>query len=84
MYYVYVLKSKKDDSLYIGYSHDLKRRLVEHNENKNISTKHKAPFELVYHEGYKSISDAKYREHNLKGFAQAHKALKQRIKDSLA
>ena len=83
MYYVYVLKSEKDGSTYIGYTNDLKRRLVEHNGGKNISTKHKSPYELVYHESYKSKSDARYRESNLKQFAQAYKALRGRIKNSL-
>lgn len=68
----------------MGYTNDLKRRLVEHNDGKNISTKYKTPFELVYYEAYKSESDAKYREQNLKRFAQAHKALRERLKNSLA
>jgi predicted GIY-YIG superfamily endonuclease len=28
MYYVYILESKKDKSLYIGYSSDLKKELL--------------------------------------------------------
>lgn len=84
MFYVYVLKSKKDNSLYIGYTNDLKRRFEEHNSGKNKSTKFKTPFELVYYEAYKSKSDAKYREKNMKKFAQAYSALKTRIKNSLA
>ncbi|MFH1402575.1 MAG: GIY-YIG nuclease family protein [Patescibacteria group bacterium] len=83
-YYIYVLKSKTDDSLYIGYTNDLKRRFEEHNSGKNKSTKFKIPFELIYYEAYKSSSDAKYREKNMKRFAQAYSALKQRIKNSLA
>jgi putative endonuclease len=83
MFYVYFLQSKKDGSLYIGYTNDLKRRFTEHNDKKNISTKHKAPFELVYYEAYKSKVDAKYRESNLKRFAGSHSKLKQRIKNSL-
>jgi len=79
-----MLKSVKDGYIYIGYTNDLKRRLVEHNDKKVTSAKHKAPFELVYYEAYKSQSDAKYREANLKKFAQGHKALKQRLKNSLA
>ena len=84
MFYVYMLKSNKDNSTYTGYTNDLKRRFVEHNERKNISTKHKAPFELIYYEAYKSESDAKYREKQLKRFAQGNKALKDRLKNSLA
>jgi putative endonuclease len=83
MFYVYVIKSKVTGELYIGYSNDLKRRLVEYNSKLNKSTKHKAPFELVYYEAYKSQGDAKYRENNLKDFAQAYTQLKKRIEGSL-
>ncbi len=84
MFFVYILKSKKDNSIYIGYTNDLKRRFKEHNDGKNKSTKFKTPFELIYFEAYKSQSDAKYREFNLKRFAQAYTALKGRAKNSLA
>ena len=83
MFYVYFLKSEKDGSLYIGYTDDLKRRLEEHNKEKSKSTKFKVPFELIYYESYKSRSDAKYRERNLKRFAGAYNSLKRRIKNSL-
>jgi putative endonuclease len=83
MFYVYVLKNKKDDSVYFGYTNDLRRRLDEHNQLKNKSTKNKAPLELIYYEAYKAKSDAKYRENNLKKFAQAYSQLKRRIKNSL-
>lgn len=83
MFYVYILKSKKDGSPYIGYTSDLKKRFKEHNDLKNKSTKHKAPFELIYYESYKEKSDAKFREKNLKKFSGAYTALKRRIKNSL-
>jgi len=83
MFYVYVLKSKKDHDLYIGYTKDLKKRFKEHNDGENKSTKHRVPFELIYYEAYKSKSDAKYREKNLKRFAQAYTQLKKRTKNSL-
>ena len=83
MHYVYVLKSVKLGELYIGQTNDLKRRFVEHNDKKNISTKNKAPFKLVYYEAYQSKSDAKYRETQLKRHSQAYTALKGRIKNSI-
>ena len=83
MFYAYVIKSKKDNSIYIDYTEDLKKRLKEHNSKQNKSTKNKAPFELIYYEAYKSKSDAKFREDNLKRFAQAYTQLKKRIKNSL-
>ena len=83
MYFVYLLKSKIDSSLYIGYTEDLKKRLFQHNDKQNTSTKNKVPYELVYCEVYKAKSDAKYRESNLKKFARAYGQLKRRIKNSL-
>ena len=84
MHYVYVLKSVILGELYIGQTNDLKRRFVEHNDKKNISTRYKAPFKLVYYEAYHSPSDAKHRERQLKRHAQAYVALKQRIRNSIA
>jgi putative endonuclease len=83
MFYVYVLKSDKDGSLYIGYTDDLKRRLVEHNDVKNVSTKNKIPFQLVYYEAYKSRADARHREDMLKRFSGSTVHLRKRIKNSL-
>lgn len=83
MFYVYILKSLKDASLYTGYTNDLKRRFAEHNEGKSKSTKPKAPFKLVYYEAYSSQSDAKHREHMLKNFAGSMTHLKKRTKNSI-
>ena len=83
MFYIYVIKSKKDSSIYIGYTNDLRRRIKEHNSGESKYTKSKFPYELVYYESYKDIADAKYRENNLKKFAQAYSQLKKRIKNSL-
>ena len=83
MYYVYMIKSKKDDNLYIGSTNDLKRRLLEHNRGLNFSTKFRRPFELIYYEAYKSEEDARIREHNLKLRANALGQLKRRTSKSL-
>ena len=83
MFFVYILQSKKDRKLYIGYTNDLKRRIQEHNSGKNQSTKVRRPFELIYYEAYKSEKDAKNREENLKLFGRAMGGLKRRISLSL-
>ncbi len=83
MYYVYVLKSKKDGNLYTGSTNDLKRRLDEHNNGLVFSTKSRRPFELVYYEAYKSEKDARSRERNLKLRSRAFAQLKKRIGESL-
>lgn len=83
MFYVYVLKSSKDEELYIGSSNNLKRRLAEHQNGESFSTKFRRPFELVYYEAYKSEKDARERESALKLRGNARRFLKERIKRSI-
>jgi len=82
MYYVYILKSKKDNNFYTGSTNDLKRRFNEHNAGLVFSTKSRVPFEIVYYEAYKSEKDARRREKNLKIRSRAFAQLKTRIKES--
>ncbi|MCD4704776.1 GIY-YIG nuclease family protein [bacterium] len=83
MYYVYIIKSKKDNLLYTGSTKDLKKRFDLHNKGKIISTKNRIPFELIYYEAYKNEKEARQREKNLKLKANAFRQLKLRIKLSL-
>ena len=83
MYYVYILKSIKDDNLYIGFTNDLRRRLREHNTYSSKATKPRLPLKLVYYEAYLSEKDAKDRESKLKRFAGSYTHLKHRINNSL-
>ncbi|MDD2731052.1 MAG: GIY-YIG nuclease family protein [Candidatus Portnoybacteria bacterium] len=83
MFYVYVLKSEKDGKLYIGYTNDLRRRVVEHNSGAGKTTNPRKPFALVYYEAYLSQKDAKYRENQLKRFSGSYIHLKRRIKNSI-
>ncbi|MCA9390189.1 GIY-YIG nuclease family protein [candidate division WWE3 bacterium] len=66
MYYTYVLLSEKDNKFYTGFTNDLKKRLVDHNNGKVFSTKHRAPLKLVYYEACCNEDDAKRREKSLK------------------
>ena len=84
MFYVYILKSKKDNKFYTGSTNNLRRRMNEHNSGLVFSTKSRVPFELVYYEAYKSESDARHREKNLKLRSRAFAQLKNRIKESIA
>jgi len=49
MYYVYILRSKKDGSRYIGVTVDLKRRLLEHNSGSSKYSKTKRPYILKWY-----------------------------------
>ncbi len=83
MFYMYVLKSKKDKSLYIGFAPDLKARFLKHNQGLVRSTKNLRPLELIYYEAYRSKKDAIIREEQLKRFAKGYSMLKSRIYNSL-
>jgi putative endonuclease len=83
MFYTYILKSKKDEHLYIGSTNDFKRRFKEHNDGFVRSTKYRRPFEVIYYEAYKSEKDARKREQNLKLRSKAFAQLKKRIEDTL-
>lgn len=83
MFYVYVLKSEVDQSLYIGYTNDLRRRFKEHNAKHSKYTKSKIPWVLVYYEAYKSDTDARVRESKLKQFKNSYSELKKRFGNSL-
>jgi len=83
MFYVYVIKSKKHESLYIGLTRDLRKRFFEHNQGLSRYTKSYAPFVLAYYEAYASIKDARDRERKLKQFKNSYTELKKRITNSL-
>ena len=83
MFFVYVLKSKKDQSFYIGFASDSKDRLEKHNNGLVQSTKNIYPMELIYCEIYKSKKDALIREKRLKQFAKGFTSLKSRLRYSL-
>ncbi len=65
-HYLYVLISLKDHKFYIGSTNDLKRRLQEHQQGKNISTAKRLPVRLIFYEAYPTKSDAERRERYFK------------------
>jgi putative endonuclease len=66
-YYVYILTSKKNGTLYIGVTHDLVKRLSEHKEKKIKGfTKKYGVDKLVYFEQTQDVQSAIQREKQLK------------------
>lgn len=66
-YYVYILQSQKDQSLYIGYSSNLRKRVKEHNMGKSLATRPFRPYRLIFYEAFINRIDARHREEYLKG-----------------
>lgn len=65
-HYVYVLKSEKDGNNYVGFTGDLRKRLIEHEKGLVKSTANRRPLKLIYFEGCLSQHDATKREKYLK------------------
>ncbi|MFA6463607.1 MAG: GIY-YIG nuclease family protein [Candidatus Paceibacterota bacterium] len=82
MFYVYLLESKQNNELYTGYTNNLKKRLFEHNQKLNFSTKRLAPYRLIYYEACINKDDAMRREGYLKT-SSGQRLLKQRLKEYL-
>ena len=83
MNYVYILQSKKDKSIYIGCTTDMKKRVIMHNQDKSYHTKKYSPWRLIYFEGYIAKEDAYSRERSLKLHAQGLRRLKERLRNSI-
>ncbi|HNS34086.1 MAG TPA: GIY-YIG nuclease family protein [bacterium] len=66
MHYLYILKSARDSSYYIGYTDNIERRLYEHNNYVGRYTSSKKPWVLIYSEKYAEKSTALKRERQLK------------------
>lgn len=73
MYYVYMLRCK-DDSLYTGWTTDIKRRTKEHNDGVGGKyTRSKRPVKLVYLEETSTKQEAMKREYAIKQFTKTKK-----------
>ena len=62
-YWIYILSSKRNGTLYIGVTNNIERRVLEHKyEMNNGFTKKYNIKQLVYYEEFNDIKDAISRE----------------------
>lgn len=80
MFYNYILQSLINSELYTGYTSDLKKRVKEHNQGLNLSTKRYKPWKLIYYEACIDKEDAMRREGYLKK-TQGIRLVKRRLKE---
>ena len=73
-YYVYILSSTNNSTIYVGVTNDLLRRLQEHQEKvvDGFTQKYNV-HKLVYFEQTSSIESAIEREKQIKGWSRAKK-----------
>ena len=69
IYFVYILASKRNGTLYIGVTNNLIRRVLEHKDKiiKGFTYKYGVD-KLVYYESFKYVNDAIKRETTLKAW----------------
>ena len=74
MYFVYILANKKNGTLYIGVTNNLKRRIFEHKHSLIEGfTKKYLVNKLVHYEEFDTIENAIQREKQLKKWNRAWK-----------
>src|SRR5262249_51397793 len=73
-FFVYILASKKNGTLYVGVTNNLARRVAEHKARLVPGFTQKYGVDrLVYFEAFGSILEARAREHLLKRWRRAWK-----------
>ena len=71
---IYILCNKPKGTLYVGFTNNLQRRMLEHKNGVVESfTKRYGLAQLVYVESYKYVNDALHREKQLKGWQRQWK-----------
>ena len=71
--YTYIVKCS-DETLYTGWTNNLKKRLEAHNSGKGAKyTKNRRPVELVYFEEYDTKQEAMKREYAIKQLTRKEK-----------
>ena len=65
-YFVYVLRSIKDQKLYVGCTSDITKRFLRHQTGQVTATKNRRPLELIHTEKIEDKATAFNRERFLK------------------
>ena len=73
-YYVYILASRKNGTLYVGVTNDLPKRIAEHKQNyiEGFTKKYKVHL-LVYYEVHNDVREAILREKQIKNWTRSWK-----------
>ncbi|MDP3974987.1 MAG: GIY-YIG nuclease family protein [Candidatus Jorgensenbacteria bacterium] len=73
-HFVYILQCA-DESFYVGCTNDLVRRIQQHNDSKWGAhyTKIRRPVTLVHSEEFKTLTEARHRENEIKSWRREKK-----------
>ena len=82
-FYVYLICSKNNNKSlvsYVGYTNNVKKRLIAHNSSKGAKFTRGKKWKLLYKKKFNSKKDAMQYEYKLKKDKQKRKLLKLRFK----
>ena len=69
MFLTYILKSKIFSKTYVGHTNNIEKRLIEHNNEKNVFSKRYKPWVIIYKESFNSLEESVKREKYFKSAA---------------
>ena len=73
MYFLYILKNPKNH-LYVGVTSNLESRIQRHNQGDGADfTKRNKDFKLAYKESFSTLTQARRREKQIKGWRKEKK-----------
>jgi putative endonuclease len=80
-YYVYVLRSDNKSRIitYVGYTNNLKKRLILHNRGKGAKFTRGRLWKIIYSEKFDTKSEAKSREYYIKKNRKFRKFIKEKF-----
>ena len=80
MYFVYLIISniKKKTISYVGYTNDLKKRLIKHNSSNGAKFTRGKKWKLIYFRKYDNKKKAMQEEYKLKKNYKLRKKIKER------
>ena len=64
--FVYIIRSLRNNSYYVGSTNNVERRLSEHNTKRSKYTSELIPWELVFSQKFRDLALARTVEYSLK------------------
>ena len=81
-FFAYILISNVDESLYIGQTQNLEKRLLKHNNGYVKSTKAKKPWNILHYKECETRTEAMKLEKYLKSFKKRSAVLNWIVNDT--
>ena len=80
-FYVYIIKTKssKISKTYVGYTNNLKKRIINHNNNKGAKSTKGHKWKLIYFKKFISKSKAMSYEYKIKKNRKLRKKILEQI-----